>query len=71
MKNTLFILFLISSTDLTAQNDGWNISTNNNTDYTGIAIANGRIGMLTSAKPLETSHSQFTGTVAKLGRSVT
>ncbi len=56
MKKTLFILFLISSTFLTAQNDGWNISTTNNTDYTGIAIANGRIGMLTSAKPLEIQH---------------
>jgi trehalose/maltose hydrolase-like predicted phosphorylase len=56
MKKTVFILFLISSTILTAQNDGWNISTNNNTDYTGIAIANGRIGMLTSSKPLEIQH---------------
>jgi trehalose/maltose hydrolase-like predicted phosphorylase len=56
MKKTLLLLFLISSLILTAQNDGWHISTKENSDYTGIAIANGRIGMLTSSKPLEIQH---------------
>ena len=56
MNKSLLILFLLVGTFLTAQNDAWNISTTNNTDYTGIAIANGRIGMLTSAKPLEIQH---------------
>jgi len=56
MKKTLLVLFLISSSILTAQNDGWHISTKENSDYTGIAIANGRIGMLTSSKPLQIQH---------------
>ncbi|MDC1379804.1 glycoside hydrolase family 65 protein [Algibacter sp.] len=41
---------------MTAQNDGWHISTKENLDYTGIAIANGRIGMLSSSKPLQIQH---------------
>ena len=56
MKKTLLLLFLISNSILTAQNDGWHISTKENSDYTGIAIANGRIGMLTSSKPLQIQH---------------
>ncbi len=56
MKKTILLLFLISSSILTAQNDGWHISTKENSDYTGIAIANGRIGMLTSSKPLQIQH---------------
>lgn len=46
----------MSSFILGAQNDGWHITTTDNTDYTGIAIANGRIGILTSDKPLEVQH---------------
>ncbi|WP_281541625.1 glycosyl hydrolase family 95 catalytic domain-containing protein [Maribacter aestuarii] len=56
MKNIIIILFVCSSVILSAQNDGWNIEVNDNSDYTGIAIANGRIGMLTSPKPLEIQH---------------
>ncbi|SDB50400.1 Trehalose and maltose hydrolase (possible phosphorylase) [Flavobacteriaceae bacterium MAR_2010_188] len=56
MKNTLILLFFILSIITSAQNDGWHISTKENKDYTGIAIANGRIGMLTSAKPLQIQH---------------
>ncbi len=56
MKKIHLLLFIISSTILTAQNDGWHISTKQNSDYTGIAIANGRIGILTSAKPLQIQH---------------
>lgn len=56
MKTIGLILLVLSSTILAAQNDAWNIEVQNNTDYTGIAIANGRIGMLTSAKPLEIQH---------------
>ena len=56
MNKVLLIFILFVSTLLSAQNDGWNISTNNNTNYTGIAIANGRIGMLSSPKPLEIQH---------------
>ena len=56
MKKILCLLFLISSSTITAQNDGWHISTKENLDYTGIAIANGRIGMLSSSKPLQIQH---------------
>jgi trehalose/maltose hydrolase-like predicted phosphorylase len=56
MKNIIITLFVCSSVILSAQNDGWNIEVNDNSDYTGIAIANGRIGMLTSPKPLEIQH---------------
>lgn len=56
MKKALLLLLVISSLNLTAQNDGWHISTNDKSDYTGIAIANGRIGMLSSSKPLQIQH---------------
>jgi trehalose/maltose hydrolase-like predicted phosphorylase len=54
-KNYLLLLFIVSTT-LTAQNDGWHISTKENSNYTGIAISNGRIGLLTSSKPLQIQH---------------
>jgi len=56
MKKIFLIVLIISSSIITAQNDGWHISTNENSDYTGIAIANGRIGMLSSSKPLQIQH---------------
>lgn len=56
MKKILLILLCISNSIIMAQNDGWHISTNENLDYTGIAIANGRIGMLSSSKPLQIQH---------------
>ncbi|HZJ20752.1 MAG TPA: glycoside hydrolase family 65 protein [Pricia sp.] len=56
MKTIVIILFVFLSTILRAQNDGWNIEVKDNSDYTGIAISNGRIGMLTSPKPLEIQH---------------
>ncbi|ARV06882.1 glycosyl hydrolase family 65 [Polaribacter sp. SA4-10] len=54
MKNILLITFLLLSTILIAQNEGWEISTSNNTNYTGIATANGRIGILPSNKVFKT-----------------
>ncbi len=60
MKNAFLVLLTLCSSlcssMLNAQNDGWHISTTDNSEYTGIAIANGRIGMLTSSKPLEIQH---------------
>lgn len=56
MQKILLLLFIISSSYLTAQNSGWQISTKESSDYTGIAIANGRIGMLTSSKPFQIQH---------------
>jgi len=54
--NLFLVLFLFSLTHMHGQNDGWHITTNDNSDYTGIAISNGRIGILTSEKPLEVQH---------------
>ncbi len=56
MKKIILQIVLISSLNITAQYDGWHISTNDSSDYTGIAIANGRIGMLSSSKPLQIKH---------------
>lgn len=56
MKNIFLISFLMAGLCLYGQNDGWHITTTDKTDYTGIAIANGRIGILTSDKPLEVQH---------------
>ncbi|MDB4047835.1 glycoside hydrolase family 65 protein [Polaribacter sp.] len=56
MQKTLLLLFILSSSYLTAQNNGWQISTKESSDYTGIAVANGRIGMLTSSKPFQIQH---------------
>jgi len=56
MKKIAFILFACTSSFLAAQNNEWNIEVEDNSDYTGIAISNGRIGMLTSRKPLEIQH---------------
>lgn len=49
------ILSLLSSVAI-AQNDGWHIATANTKNYTGIVIANGRIGILPSEKPFEIKH---------------
>jgi len=56
MKSILLALILFTSITLNAQNDSWNITINDKIDYTGIAMANGRIGLLTSDKPLEIQH---------------
>ena len=56
MKLIVLILFTFASSFLTAQNDAWNIEVTDHSDYTGIAISNGRIGMLTSPRPLEIQH---------------
>ena len=56
MKYILFMVLFIASSLIFGQNDGWHISTTENSDYTGIAVANGRIGMLSSSKPLQIQH---------------
>lgn len=53
MKNSLLVILLLLSFTGIAQNDGWNISTKNNKNYTGIVVANGRIGLLPSEKPFQ------------------
>lgn len=54
-RTLLFIVSLITIVTF-GQGDGWNISTTNASDYTGIALSNGRFGILTSKKPLEVQH---------------
>ncbi|SDS46993.1 glycoside hydrolase family 65 protein [Gramella sp. MAR_2010_147] len=56
MKKILIILLFKISIFSYAQNDGWNITVDDNSEYTGIALANGRIGMLSSKNPLEIQH---------------
>lgn len=54
MKSFLSVfLFFIVSVSM-SQNDGWHISTTSNTNYTGIVVANGRIGILPSEKLFKT-----------------
>lgn len=53
MKNILLAILLLISGSVIGQHDGWNISTTNISNYTGIVVANGRIGILPSAQPFE------------------
>ena len=39
------------------QNDGWHISTTQKAPYTGIALSNGRIGLLSSPEPFRIQHT--------------
>lgn len=56
MRITLHSFLLLFSIATFGQGDGWNISTTDKSDYTGIAVSNGRIGILTSKKPLAVQH---------------
>ncbi len=56
MKIITIFLFLMVTNISISQNDSWNISTTNNTNYTGVVVANGRIGILPSEKPFEVEH---------------
>ena len=56
MKNTFLILFCLLSLIGYSQNDGWNITASKKDNYTGIVVANGRIGILPSQKPFEVEH---------------
>jgi trehalose/maltose hydrolase-like predicted phosphorylase len=49
----LLLALMISASGLT-QNDGWHISTSTPDNYTGIVVANGRLGILPSEKPFQT-----------------
>lgn len=54
MKTKIIIAFIFLTNISIGQNDGWNISTSNSTDYTGIVVANGRLGILPSEEPFRT-----------------
>ena len=51
----IFICLVVMSLFLkmNAQNDGWHISTTETDNYTGIVLANGRIGILPTENPFE------------------
>ena len=53
MRNILILLVLVISINSFAQGDEWNLTTESRENYTGIVVANGRIGLLPSEKPLE------------------
>ena len=53
MKTLLSFIFSLCILITAAQNDGWNISTTTHTNYIGIVVANGRIGMFSSEKPFQ------------------
>lgn len=56
MKIATILFIVCANTLLWSQNDAWNIEVTDNSEYTGIAISNGRIGMLSSPKPLQIQH---------------
>jgi len=51
MRNIVFITLMLISGSAIGQHDGWNISTTSARNYTGIVVANGRIGILPAAAP--------------------
>lgn len=57
MKHLLITITLFLGSFLYAQNDGWHITTTDKEEYTGIAMSNGRIGMLTSPEPFRIKHT--------------
>jgi len=57
MKQVIILLFFLTHTTTHAQNDGWHITTTEQEPYTGIAMSNGRIGMLTSIEPFKIKHT--------------
>jgi trehalose/maltose hydrolase-like predicted phosphorylase len=57
MKHLFVLLLLLTSLLAYAQNDGWHITIDEKEDYTGIAMSNGRIGMLTSPDPFQIKHT--------------
>ena len=54
MKNKILLLLLLVTAVSFGQNNGWQISTSQKENYTGIAVANGRIGILPSNKVFKT-----------------
>ena len=52
----LTLIFLLNS-PLVSQQDGWYITVSDKEDYTGVSMANGRIGMLSSTQPFKVKHT--------------
>ncbi len=55
-KNILAFIISFVSIYVFSQHDGWHISTSTANNYTGVVVANGRIGILPSAKLFEVEH---------------
>ncbi len=56
IKSTLAVIAIITTSTLYSQNstdEGWSISTTTSENYTGVVVANGRIGILPSFKPFQ------------------
>ncbi len=56
IKNVFVIIILFASISVFSQHDEWHISTSKTNNYTGVIVANGRIGILPSSKLFETEH---------------
>ncbi len=56
MKKIFLIILSLVSIVALGQHNEWNISTTNSENYTGIVVANGRLGILSSVKPFEVKH---------------
>ena len=56
IKNILVFIILFVSISVFSQHDEWHISTNQTNNYTGVIVANGRIGILPSVKLFEVEH---------------
>ncbi len=54
MKTALSFLLCLFSISINAQHEGWQIKTTTNLNYTGVAMANGRIGILPSERLFKT-----------------
>ncbi|QMU64296.1 MAG: glycoside hydrolase family 65 protein [Flavobacteriaceae bacterium] len=53
MKKTVIFFSVFICLQLNAQHDEWNIATKTPENYTGVVVANGRIGILPSKNPFE------------------
>jgi len=54
MRSTLILVLIFTALSAAAQSAGWNITATNGKNYSGIVLANGRLGILPSSKPFTT-----------------
>ncbi len=54
LKVIVLTLLITASIKMSAQHDGWHISTDQNTNYTGIVVSNGHLGILPSEEVFKT-----------------
>lgn len=56
MKQIYLLLLLLLSASTFAQEKGWSITAKESENYTGVVVANGRIGILPTNNPFEVEH---------------